>query len=76
MIVRDLVRLGIPFEAAGRVLTPVLRVRYTIVGESSAAGAFGSVEPVGIVLEEADRTYFFAFDLLKGWDWVQARLDV
>ena len=76
MIVRDMVRLGNPVEAAGRILTPVLRVRYTIGGDNSAAGAFGAVEPVGVVLEEAETTYFFAFDLLKGWDWVSARLEV
>jgi hypothetical protein len=75
MIVRDMVRLGNPVEAAGRVLTPVLRVRYTLVGDSSSAGAFGAVEPVGVVLEEAEKTYFFAFDLLKGWDWVLAHLE-
>jgi hypothetical protein len=76
MIVRDLVRLGNPVEAAGRVLTPVLRVRYTIVGDSSAAGAFGAVEPLGVMLEEAGQTFFYAFDLLRGWDWVSARLEV
>lgn len=76
MIVRDVVRLGDPVEAAGRVLTPVLRVRYTIGADSSAAGAFGAVEPVGVVLEEAGGTFFYAFDLLRGWDWVSARLEI
>ena len=76
MIVRDTLRLGSPVEAAGRVLTPVLRVRYTIGGDSSAAGAFGAVEPLGVVLEEAGETVFYAFDLLRGWDWISARLEV
>lgn len=76
MIMRDGVRLGSPVKATGRILTPVLRVRYTIGSEGSVAGAFGAVEPVGLVLEEAGETFFFAFDLLKGWDWVSARLEV
>lgn len=76
MIVRDAVRLGPPIEAAGRVLTPVFRVRYTIGSDISVAGAFGAVEPVGVVLEEAGGTFFYAFDLQGGWDWVSTRLEV
>jgi hypothetical protein len=76
MITRDTVRLGAPVKAAGRVLTPVLHIRYTIGSGSSSAGAFGAVDPVGVVLEEAGATFYFAFDLLKGWDWVSARLEV
>ena len=72
MIATDAVRLGNPVEAAGRVLTPVLHIRYTIAGPAG----FGAVEPVGLVLEEAGGTFFYAFDLLKGWDWVSARLEV
>ncbi len=71
MIAVDAVRLGRPVEAAGRVLTPVLRVRYTVAG----TGGAGSVAPLGVVLEEAGETFFFAFDLLKGWDWVSGRLE-
>lgn len=77
MIAKDAVRLGDPVEAAGRVLTPVLRVRYTVAGaDPGAAGGFGAVEPLGVVLEEAGETFFYAFDLLRGWDWVSARLEV
>jgi len=72
VIATDGVRLGPPVEAAGRVLTPVFRVRYTVAGP----GGFGAVEPVGVVLEEAGETFFYAFDLLKGWDWVSTRLEV
>ena len=74
MIAIDEVRLGDPFELAGRVLTPVLRVRYTVVATPGGAGGFGGVEPLGIVLEEAGETFYYAFDLLRGWDWVSARL--
>ena len=38
MIVRDGLRLGNSVEAAGRVLTPILRVRYTIGSESRPPG--------------------------------------
>jgi hypothetical protein len=75
MIAHDGVRLGRPIEAAGRTLTPVLHVRYTIGSGSTVAGAFGAVEPVGVVLEEAGHTIFYAFDLLRGWDWVEPRLE-
>lgn len=70
MIVRETVRLGEPVMAAGRVLTPVLRVRYTVAG----GAGFGAVEPLGIVVEEAGETVFFGFDLLRGWDWIAGRL--
>ncbi|MEN6518526.1 MAG: hypothetical protein ABFC38_10075 [Methanospirillum sp.] len=76
MIAKDAVRLGNPVETAGRVLTPVLRIRYTVAGADPGVGGFGSVEPLGLVLEEAGGTFFYAFDLLKGWDWVSARLEV
>jgi hypothetical protein len=76
MIAHDTLRLGSPVEAMGRVLTPVLRVRYTITGaDPGGAGGFGAVEPLGVVLEEAGETFFYAFDLLKGWDWISARLE-
>ena len=76
MIATDAVRLGNPVATAGRILTPVLRVRYTIAGADPEIGGFGRVEPVGFVLEEAGRTFFYAFDLLKGWDWVSGRLEI
>lgn len=76
MMVRDSFRLGQSVEAAGRVLTPVLRVRYTVEGaDPGVAGGFGAVEPLGVVLEEAGGTYFFAFDLLRGWDSFASRLE-
>lgn len=76
MIAKDAVRLGDPVEAAGRVLTPVLRVRYTVAGvDPGGAGGFGAVEPLGLVLEEAGETSYYAFDRLRGWDWVSARLE-
>ena len=76
MIATDGVRLGDPVEAAGRVLTPVLHVRYTVAGaDPGGAGGFGAVEPLGLVLEEAGETFYYAFDLLRGWDWVSARLE-
>lgn len=76
MIAKDAVRLGDPVEAAGRVVTPVLRVRYTVAGaDPGGAGGFGAVEPLGIVLEEAGETFYYTFDLLRGWDWVSARLE-
>ena len=75
MTVRDSLRLGQPVEAAGRVLTPVLHVRYTVEGAGpGGAGGIGAVEPLGLVLEESGMTYFFAFDPLRGWDWVAKRL--
>jgi hypothetical protein len=71
----DAVRLGPSLEAGGRVLTPVLRVRYTVYGtDPGGAGGFGAVEPLGFVLEDSGETFFFAFELLKSWDWVSARL--
>jgi hypothetical protein len=76
VIATDAVRLGPPVEAAGRVLTPVLRVRYTVAGaDPGGAGGFGAVEPLGVVLEEGGRTFFYAFDLLRGWDWILPRLE-
>lgn len=75
MIAIDEVRLGDPFEAAGRVLTPVLRVRYTVVAGPGGAGGFGGVEPLGIVLEEAGETFYLPFDPQRDWDWVSARLE-
>jgi hypothetical protein len=76
VIAKDAVRLGNPVETAGRVLTPVLRIRYTVAGADPGVGGFGTVEPLGLVLEEAGTMFFYAFDPLKGWDWVSARLDV
>lgn len=76
MTVRDSFRLGPPVEAAGRVLTPVIRVRYTVENAGpGGAGGFGAVEPLGLVLEVSGRTYFFAFDPLMAWDWVAERLE-
>lgn len=71
MIAVDAVRLGRPVEAAGRVLTPVLRVRYTVAG----TGGAGSVAPLGVVSEGDGGAFFYAFDPLKGWDWVSGRLE-
>ena len=77
MIEHDGYRLGSPVEAAGRILTPVLHVRYLVGGGSSpVAGAFGAIEPVGVVLEEAGGTFFYSFDLLRDWSWVEARLEI
>ena len=72
---RDEVRFGDPIEAAGRVLTPVLRVRYTVVAGPAGAGGFGAVEPLGIVLEEAGETFYLPFDPQRDWDWIAARLE-
>ncbi len=71
MIAKDAVRFGASVEAGGRVLTPVVRVRYTVVGMAG----FGAVEPLGFVLEEDGETSYYSFDLLRGWDWVRARLE-
>ena len=67
----DAVRFGTPVAAGGRVLTPIIRVRYTVVGLAS----FGAVEPLGFLLEEDGETSYYSFDLLRGWDWVRARLE-
>lgn len=71
MIVEDAVRLGSPLEVGGRRLTPVVRVRYTVPGMAG----FGSVEPLGFVLEEAGETSYYSFDPLRGWGWVRVRLE-
>ncbi len=73
----DAVRLGIPVRAGGRVLTPVLRVRYAVYNTGpGGAGGVGAVEPLGVVLEDSGETLFYAFDLLEGWDRVSTRLDL
>ncbi|HOT95159.1 MAG TPA: hypothetical protein PK089_08240 [Methanoregulaceae archaeon] len=70
MIARDSVRLGAPVSAGGRLLTPVVRVRYTLAG----TGGFGSVEPLGLLVGESGETTFYPFDPSFDWDRVSAAL--
>lgn len=75
MITKEAVRLGNPVELAGRVMTPVIRVRYTVAGADPGVGGFASVEPLGVVLEETGGMFFYAFDPLTAWDWISVRLE-
>ncbi len=71
MISRDGVRLGDPVIVGGRVLVPVVRVRYTLAGPAG----FGSVEPLGFKVEEAGQELFYSFDPSLDWDQIVARFD-
>jgi uncharacterized spore protein YtfJ len=71
VIGKDVIRLGDPVSSGDRVITPVMRVRYTLTG----GAGFGSVEPVGLVVEEGGETVYYPFDPLRGWEWVASRLD-
>lgn len=71
MISRDGVRLGDPVIVGGRVLVPVVRVRYTLAGPAG----FGSVEPLGFKVEEDGQETFYSFDPSLDWDAVVARLE-
>ncbi|NLX50405.1 MAG: hypothetical protein GXY82_11180 [Methanospirillum sp.] len=67
----DAVRFGEPVEAAGRVVTPVIRVRYAVTG----VGGSGSVEPLGLIFREDESVHYYPFSPGWGWEEVAARLD-
>lgn len=71
MIARDGVRLGAPVTAGGRILTPVIRVRYSLAGPAG----LGSVEPLGLLVKEDGQETFYSFDPTLDWDQVVVRLE-
>ena len=71
MITCDAVRLGDPVIAGDRVLTPVVRVQYTL---ASMAG-IGSVEPLGLLVDESSEKIFYPFDPELDWSRISAMLE-